>query len=173
MTAKPVQFVLEELGAVADAQPAAHPLRRTDRDNSQVYETGESIDTGMSLTERTRRLEAANFVGAGTADRSATYIGTKPNLDLESVVGVRIEGYSGYEGHVDPDGNDGVVFHGTDDSLVEQIRSTLYDTLSYPDAGRTNVTFTHLSIDGTPAVTDLAEHYRYDLDIRFDGFETL
>ena len=174
MTAKPVEFVLDELGAVVDAQPAAHPLRRVDRDNSLLYEDGGDFDMGGAVTDRTEDLRNANVVGAAFVDRSGDYIGTGPNLDLESAVGVRIEGYAGDFGHIDPTGDGGVVFHGTDDALVEQIRSTLYDALSYPDAGRTDVTFTHLSITNeTPAMADWAEHYRYDFDVVFDGFEQL
>jgi len=174
MTAKPVEFVLDELGAVVDAQPDAHPLRRVDRDNSLLYEDGGDFDMGGATTERTEDLRDANVVGAAFVDRSGDYIGTAPNLDLESVVGIRIEGYSGNYGHVDPTGDDGVPFQGTDDALVEQIRSTLYDALQWPDAGRTNVSFTHLTITNeVPAMADWAEHHRYDFDVAFDGFETL
>jgi len=174
MTAKPVEFVLDELGAVVDAQPAAHPLRRVDRDNSLLYEGGGDFDMSGAVDKRTADLQDANYVGAAFVDRSGEYIGTNPNLDLESVVGVRIEGYSGDYGHIDPTGNDGVPFAGTDDSLVDQIRSTLYDALQWPDAGRTDVAFTHLTITNeTPAMADWAEHHRYDFDVAFDGFETL
>jgi hypothetical protein len=174
MTAKPVEFVLDELGAVVDAQPAAHPLRRVDRDNSLLYEGGGTFDMSGATKQRTAELKNSNIVGAAFVDRSGEYIGTNPNLDLESVVGVRIEGYGGNYGHVDPRGEGGVVFHGTDGSLVDQIRSTLYDALRFPDAGRTDVTFTHLSITNqTPAMSDWADHYRYDFDVVFDGFEDL
>jgi hypothetical protein len=174
MTAKPVEWVLDELGAVVDAQPAAHPLRRVDRDNSLLYEGGGAFDMRGATTERTEDLRDANVVGAAFVDRSGEYIGTAPNLDLESVVGIRIEGYSGDFGHIDPRGGDGVPFQGTDDSLVEQIRSTLYDALKFPDAGRTDVAFTHLTITNeVPASADWAEHHRYDFDVAFDGFEEL
>ncbi|GAB6863212.1 hypothetical protein ACFR97_10260 [Haloplanus litoreus] len=174
MTAKPVEFVLDELGAVVDVQPAAHPLRRVDRDNSLLYEDGGDFDMGGAITDRTEDLRDANVVGAAFVDRSGSYIGTAPNLDLESVVGVRIEGYSGGYGHVDPTGEDGVPFQGTDDALVEQIRSTLYNALQWPDAGRTDVAFTHLTITNeTPAMADWEDHHCYDFDVAFDGFETL
>jgi hypothetical protein len=126
------------------------------------------------MQKRTDGFKKANYVGASFASRDGSYIGTAPNLDLESVVGIRIEGYSGSFGHVDPTGQDGVVFHGRDDALVEQIQSVLYDALKFPDAGRTNVAFTHLSITNeSPALTDWEEHHRYDFDVVFDGFEEL
>ncbi len=178
MTAKPVQWVLNELGAVVDAQPADHPLRRVDRDNARIYDGGGTFDMEAAPTERKGELRKANFVGARFADRSGDYAGPGPKLDTEEVVGVRIEGYSGdYSGdfgHVDPTGADGVVFQGDDDALVEQIRAAIYDGLSYPDAGRTDVAFTHLSITNeSPAMVDWVDYYRYDFDVAFDGYETL
>lgn len=174
MTAKPVQWVLDELGAVVDAQPADHPLHRVDRDNSLVVDTGGTLDMSQSVTDLENDLQQANYVGARFADRSGEYIGTEPNLDLDEVVGVRILGYSGSYGHVDPLGEDGVVFQGTDGALVEQIRSTLYDALQFPDAGRTDVAFTHLTVvNEDPVMADWADYYLYTFDVGFDGFEFL
>ncbi|WP_135807358.1 hypothetical protein [Halorussus marinus] len=174
MTATVVEWVLDELGAVVDAQPDAHPLRRVDRDNSLLYDGGGTFDMSAAMDKRSDGFQKANYVGASFADRDREYIGSEPNLDVESVVGVRIEGYSGSFGHVDPTGQDGVVFHGTDEALVEQIQSTLYDALKYPDAGRTNVSFTHLSITNeSPALTGWQEYHRYDFDVVFDGYEDL
>ncbi len=174
MTATVVQWVLDELGAVVDAQPADHPLKRVDRDNSLLYDGGGTFDMEASIKDRTGDFKKANFVGAAYAAPNDEYIGSNPNLDVERVVGLRIEGYSGSYGHVDPTGQDGVVFHGTDDSLVQQIKDTLYEGLEFPDAGRTDVAFTHLSIENeVPALTDWESHLRYDLDIVFNGFEEL
>ena len=174
MTAKPVQWVLDELGAVVDAQPADHPLKRVDRDNSLLYDGGGAFDMSASITERTPSFKKANYVGAGFVGRSGSYVGTEADRDLQETIGVRIEGATESYCHIDPRGEDGVVFHGTDSALVEQIRSTLFDALEYPDAGRTNVGFTHLDIvNQTPALTDWESHYRYDFDVVFDGFETL
>lgn len=174
MTATAVKWVLDELGAVVDTQPDEHPLTRVDRDNSLLYDGGGTFDMSTAITERTEGLKKANYVGASFASREREYIGTAPDADIDEVVGVRIEGYSGGFGHVDPRGEDGVVFHGTDGALVEQIQSTLYDALRFPDAGRTDVAFTHLSITNeTPALTDWQEHHRYDFDVVFDGFEEL
>lgn len=174
MTSTPVKWVLDELGAVVDAQPAEHPLRRVDRDNALVFEGGGMFDMSASIRDRTGELQHANFVGATYADRNDEYEGTKPDLDLQEIVGIRVEGYSGSYGHVDPLGEDGVVFSGTDDSLVQQIIDALYDGLQFPDAGRTPVEFTHLSLTNHAPQSDTwAEYHRYDFDVVFDGFEEL
>lgn len=174
MTAKPVEWVLDELGAVVDAQPNDHPLRRVDRDNALRYDGGGDFDMTAAMEDLENELKKANYVGARFADRSGTYIGSAPNLDLDAVVGIRIIGYSGSFGHVDPLGEDGVVFQGDDSALVEQIRSTLLDALEWPDAGRTDVAFTHLSITNeSPLMAAWADFHRYDFDVAFNGFETL
>jgi hypothetical protein len=174
MTATPVNWVLDELGAVVDAQPDDHPLKRVDRDNALLYDGSGDFDMSGSVRSRTGELQTANFVGASYADRSESYVGTAPNLDLDEVVSLRIEGLHHSEwGHVDPAGDEGVVFHGTDTSLVQQVTDTLLDALAYPDAGRTSVAFTHLSIEHFPDVSAYADHYDYRLDITFDGFEAL
>jgi len=174
MTATEVQYVLDELGAVVDAQPADHPLKRVDRDNSLVYDDGGAFDMTQAMDNLENDLQKANYVGARFADRESTYIGTNPNLDTESVVGIRIIGYSGRYGHVDPLGNDGVVFQGIDGALVEQCMDALRDGLQFPDAGRTDVAFTHLTITNeSPVMAAWQDFYRYDFDVVFDGFEDL
>jgi hypothetical protein len=182
MTAKPVEWVLDELGAVVDAVEANYTLangdpvqlRRVDRDNSLLYDGGGTFDMSASMSEKHGDFKRANFVGATYADRSAEYIGTNPDLDTEEVVGVRIEGFSGGFGHVDPLGNDGIPFNGTDDALVQRIKDTLYDALKFPDAGRTPVSFTHLLITNEAPQSALWKSYhRYDMDISFSGFEEL
>ena len=174
MTATPVAWVLDELGSVVDAQPTDHPLRRVDRDNALLYDGGGTFDMSQSIRSRTADLEKANYVGARYAAPTEEYIGTNPNLDSEHVVGIRIEGYSGGFGHIDPLGNDGVVFNGTDNSLVQQIKDALRDQLKFPDAGRTNVAYTHLTITNqSPAMADWDEYHRYDMDVLLSGYETL
>jgi len=175
VTATPVKWVLDELGAVVSAQPSDHPLNRVDRDNTLLYDGGGSFDMSGSVRSRTGELQRANFVGATYADRGESYIGSEANLDLDETVGLRIEGLHHSEhGHIDPLGNDGVVFHGTDTSLVQQIIDQLHDGLAFPDAGRTDVSFTHLALaNHAPQSDQWADAYRYDVDILFDGFEEL
>jgi len=174
VTATPVKWVLDELGTVVDAQPTDHPLKRVDRDNTLLYDGGGVFDMSGSVRGQTGDLQSANFVGASYADRSEEYVGTEPDLDLEETVSLRIEGLHHSEwGHVDPEGVNGVAFHGTDGALVQQIVDALHAQLKFPGAGRTSVAFTHLSIDHFPDVSAYADHYDYRLDIRFDGFEEL
>jgi len=175
MTADVVKWVLDELGAVVDDQPTAHPLWRVDRDNSLVYEGDGDFDISRARPRTEEDLRHANLVGARFADRSASYIGTAPDLDLEAVVGVRVSGLTSREyGHIDPTGDDGVVFQGTDDSLVQDCTDALYDALKFPDAGRTPVSFTGLRItNATPSMAEWQDGYSYDFDVTFSGFERL
>ena len=182
MTAKPVEWVLDELGAVVDDVAANYTLgngdpvqlHRVDRDHSLRYDGGGNFDMSASMEDLENDLKNGTYVGARFADRDGSYIGTNPNLDLESVIGVRIIGYSGSFGHIDPMGENGIPFQGTDEALVERIRSTLYDALEWPDAGRTDVSFTHLTITNeAPAMAEWQDYHRYDFDVAFDGFETL
>lgn len=174
MTASEVQYVLDELGTVVDAQPADHPLRRVDRDNSLVYESGGDFDMNLAMEDLENDLMQANYVGARFADRDSSYIGTTPNLDTEAVVGVRIIGYSGGYGHVDPEGVDGVLFQGTDSALVERCMDALRSGLKFPDAGRTDVGYTHLTITNEAYVMAAwQDFYRADFDVVLSGFETL
>lgn len=174
MTAQPTEWVLDELGPVVEAQPAAHPLLRVDGDESQQYEGGGAFDTSGAVRDHAAELQDANVVTASYVERSDEYVGTGPDLSLEEVVELRVEGLHHSEfGHVDPAGQDGVPFHGTDDALVQQIVDRLYANLRFPDAGRTPVGFTHLSIQHFPDVGAFADFYDYRLEVRFDGFETL
>lgn len=186
MTAEEVQYVLDELGTVVDdvatEYTITHPsgstspvqTKRVDRDNALLYDGGGTFDMEQSITEMEDDLKKGNYVGARFADRDSSYIGTTPNLDTESVVGVRIIGYSGSYGHVDPLGENGVPFQGTDDALVERCMEALREGLKFPDAGRTNVAFTHLTITNeSPVMAAWQEYYRYDFDIVFDGFEEI
>lgn len=161
-----VGWVLDQLQSVVDAQPAGHSLERIDRDDSELLDG--------DIRTRTRELRSGNYVGAATADRSETPIGTEYDLQVEEVVGIRIEGlhYSA-KGHVDPDGQNGVVFDG-DPGLVQDIKTALYQGRRSPDAGRTSVNFTDLTITNqAPQSSRFADYYRFDADILFSGFEEL
>ena len=173
MTAEPVQWVLDELGAVVEDQPSDHPLKRVDRDTARVYDGGGTFDMSAAMKKKSDDFRRGNYVGVSYADRSPGYIGTGPDLDVEEVVGIRIEGASMGYAHIDPTGQDGAMFYG-EGSLVDQIRSTLYDNLQFPDAGRTPVAFTHLTITNeSPVMSRWQEYFRYDFDVVFDGFEEL
>lgn len=169
----PVDWVLDQLTSVVADQPAAHPLRRINRDTSRVFETDQAVELEVPIEERTQELEEANFVSARLATRDATAIGTEYDHQIETVVGVRIEGLSGTGGtygHIDPAGVDGVRFA----DLVDDIRRAILDGRTFPDAGRSSVSFTDAQMTNeSNQSADFADYYRYDFDVLFDGFETL
>jgi len=166
MSSPAVEWVFDQLQSVVDAQPADHPLERIDRDTSELLDG--------DIRTRKRELRAANYVGAATADRSETPIGTEYNLDVEEVVGIRIEGLDhSAKGHIDPDGQHGVVFDG-DPGLVQEIKTAIYQGRRFPDAGRTPVNFTGLQLTNhAPQSSRFADYYRYDFDVVFRGYEDL
>jgi len=147
------------------------PLERIDRDNSELLDG--------SVTSHTEDLEAGNYVGASYADRAQTPIGTNYDLDLEVVVGVRIEGMLRGDnyGFINPDASVPPATAGDPvpwTPLVDAIRAAIYTGRKFPDTGRTNVDFTHLLITNeAPQASDYGDYYRHDFDVVFDGFETL
>jgi hypothetical protein len=161
-----VEWVLDQLESVVDAQPDAHPLKRVNRDESRILEG--------DIRSRTGELRKANFVGAAHVDHEARPIGTEYDLDVEDVVGIRIEGLTYTDrGHVDPDGQDGVVFSG-DPGLVQDLKAALYDARTFPDAGRTPVNFTDLRLSNHAPQSHLwSDYFRYDFDVVFEGYEEL
>ena len=162
-----VEWVLDQLQPVVDAQPADHPLKRVDRDASQVLEG--------DIRERTGELKTANFVGAAHVDHEEEAEGPEYNLRVEDVVGVRIEGLHHSEwGHVDPDGAKGAAFDG-EGGLVQQLKSALYEARTFPDAGRLAVDYTHLELTNHAPQSHLwSDYFRYDFDVVLaEGYEDL
>ena len=163
-----VQWVLDQLQPVVDDQPADHPLKRINRDESKLLEG--------DIRKRKADLLKGNYVGAGHVDHADTPIGTEYDLESEDVVGVRIEGLSrasGDFGHIDPDGVEGVIFNG-DPGLVQQIKTALYEGRRTPDAGRSTVEFTDLKlVNHAPQSHLWSAFHRYDFDVVFEGYEEL
>lgn len=160
-----VGWVLAQLQSVVDAQPADHPLRRVDRDDSELLEG--------NIRDRTGELKQANYVGASLADESTEPVGSQYDHRFERVVGLRIEGKRGSPsefGHVDPDGAEGVVW----EDLKHDIRHAILASRTFPDAGRTEVTYTDLqTANEAPQSDNWADYYRYDVDLVFRGYEEL
>ncbi len=174
MTAE-VEWVLEQFGDVVDDQPEDHPLYRVDRDESRVYETGDELDMQTPIHDRTGELTRANYVGVASADKSSSPIGTEFDLEVERIVSVRVEGLvrGEHHGHVDPDGDDGVVFD-DDTGLVADLQAALWDEREWPDVPRQGTTYTHLLLQNYGFRSDeYADYHRYDFDVLFDGFEDL
>lgn len=186
MTAPEVEWTLERLATVATNVANNYTLsserggddvelKRVDRDAAQVYDSDETIDMADPLPERKGALESGAYVGARTAAGSEDPVGTEYDLDVERVVGLRIEGMrAGKHGHVDPTGADGVPWRNGTDGLVDRVRSALYDQRAWPDAGGSNVAFTHLELANPSDVSaNWRDYYRWDVDVVFHGFETL
>lgn len=173
MTAE-VDWVLEQFADVVDAQPEDHPLFRVDRDDSLVYDTGENLDMQSPIRERAGELKQANFVGVSHADTSTSPIGTEFDLEVERIVSVRVEGLHHSEwGHVDPDGQDGVVF-GDDTGVVADLQAALQTEREWPAVPRSDATYTHLLLqDYGSRLDEYSDYYRYDWDVVFSGHEEL
>ncbi|WP_049986828.1 hypothetical protein [Halobellus rufus] len=162
-----VEWTLDQLQSVADAQPEDHPLKRVDRDASNVLEG--------DITSHKSALKSANYVGAAHVDHDEEAEGPEYNLRIDDIVGVRIEGFSHRRrGHIDPAGVDGVIFDG-DPGLVQEIKSALYEARTFPDAGRSSVDYLHLELTNhAPQSHRLTDYFRYDFDILFaEGYEDL
>lgn len=170
MTAE-VDWVLDQLASVVDSQPADHPLKRVDRDNSQVYEGSGSVDMTTPLRERTEELKQANYVAARHADRSTEAIGTEYDHDIETVVSIRTEGLHHSEwGHIDPDSSDGVPWNG----LILNIRRTLLAAREFPDPSASNTQYHSLFVrNEDPQSSEYSDFYRWEADVVLKGYETL
>jgi len=156
-----VDWVLDQLGSVVGSLTV--PLKRVNRDESRILED--------SIRSRSGEFRKANFVGATLADVSSTPIGTEYDHQREAVVGIRVEGlHSSQHGYVDPDGVDGIDF----DELVQRIRDALLAERTFPDAGRTDVSYTDLQLANEAPQSSLWEdYYRWDADILLSGYENL
>ncbi|NHN40540.1 hypothetical protein G9C85_02660 [Halorubellus sp. JP-L1] len=182
MTAPDVEWVLNRLGAVVDSVSTDYSLatefnedpvrlRRVDRDNSRLYDGSDTLDMSEPLHKRQGALEAGCYVGAANVDVAQSPIGTEFDLDVEHVVGVRLEGlHASKAGHVDPEGADGVPW----EVLKQRVRSALYDQRTWPDAGHASVDFTHLMLaNQADTSSNWRDFYRWDVDVVFSGFEAL
>lgn len=186
MTAPEVEWVLDRLGAVVDDVADEYTLsdeqdndpvrvRRMDRDNSRIYDGDDPIDMSTPLHKRKGKLERGCYVGVQSVDVSQSPIGTEYDLDIERVVGLRLEGLveSKY-GHVDPDGEDGIPWRNGEDGLVDRVREALYDERTWPDAGGSGVSFTHLILTNeADTSSNWKDSYRWDADCILSGFESL
>jgi len=164
-----VEWALEQLGSVANAQSDAHPLHRVDRDNSEIYETGDTIDMSTPIRTRSRALKQANFVGATLASRERSPIGTAYDYDVSDVVRIRLEGlHFSEKGHIDPDGSDGVAFS----TLLDDVQDAIDTDATFPSVSGYGGAYTHLLLtNDDPQLSGLAGFYAYSFDVEFNGYE--
>jgi hypothetical protein len=125
-----MEWALDRLASAVTVQPDAHPLRRVDRDNSEIYGGPGTVDMTQPIRERVEPLKKSNLVAIRSASADDEPQGQEYALDRDIVLSVRIEGliHSEY-GHIDPRGDEGVVF----DALCKTIRNALLVERTYPD----------------------------------------
>jgi len=183
-----VKWTLEQVASVVDSVAADYTLandndvivRRIDRTNNRFYDGSGTLDMSTPIHQRAGALERGVYIGAAYTDRSDEPIGTEYDHELETVVGVRIEGAHVSEwGAIDPQkgtANAASRDYPTTswDTLVSTIRRAILTEREFPDPGRANVGYKDLKIaNEADSSSDYTDYYRYDFDVRFLGFETL
>jgi len=146
-------------------------LKRVDRDDSQVYDTDQSVSMETPVRDRTGELQTAAFVGATLVERAPEAIGTEYDHALETVVGLRLEGLHQSEyGHIDPDGADGVPW----EELKTRVRRAILSGRTHPSVGRADTDYHSLFLSNdSDSSSDYSEYYRWDCDVVFHGYEDL
>lgn len=171
MTAPEVAFLLNTLASVVSAQPADHPLRRVNRDTTQLYDGDGTIDMTTPQRSRTAPLKQANYVGVRAVRESPRPVGTEYDHELVMTCSVRVEGLHYRErGHLDPDGTEGVAF----DALCREIQRGILAERSFPAVGRSDTAYHTLTIENVDeqAAAD-ADFGRQEFDVLFHGYEDL
>ncbi|PSP80168.1 hypothetical protein BRC81_02970 [Halobacteriales archaeon QS_1_68_20] len=179
MSAPEVEWVLDQLGSVVDSVATDYTLqngdsvelKRVDRDESRVYEGSQTLDMSTPIRDREGELQDAAYVGARLADVASDPVGTEYDHAREAVVGLRLEGlHHGKYGHVDPDGDEGVPW----EELKQRVRNALLAQRTWPNAGRTDVSYTDLRLTNeAPQSAQYGDYYRWDVDVLFNGFEDI
>lgn len=165
-----VRWVLEALESVVDDQPADSPLWRIDRDNSEVFSTGDSLDLTEPIHQREGPLSSANLVGVATQSREDSPRGVEYNVDVDTVLSVRIEGlHARKHGNIDPHGEHGVPFG----DLCEDIRLAIYDDRVYPDTDGRVTQFDAQVTNIDYQSSDWKDFFRREFDVVLRGAEEL
>ncbi len=179
MSAPEVEWVLGQLTSVVDSVGTDYDrengdpveVRRVDRDESRVYEGGQTVDMSTPIRDREGKLKQAAYVGATLADVNSEPIGTEYDHGREAVVGLRLEGlHHSTFGPVDPDGAAGVPWA----ELKRRARTALLTQRTWPGVGRADVTYTDLRLTNeAPQSAQYSDYYRWDVDVLFNGYEDL
>jgi hypothetical protein len=164
-----VAYLLDDvLQSVVDAQPADHPLRRVDRDNSTVYETDATLDMQEPAPRRTDDVKKANYVGVASQSETPTPAGPGQRYELQTAASVRLEGLTADEfGHIHGTVRNAVPFK----ALFREVFEAIQAEMSYPDVGRPGVTYRDLTITNVDdAQSEYADFYRAEFDVQFRGY---
>ena len=171
MTAPEIQWVFDTLdtivyqtaiewGTEGDVPDGAVPVRRVDRNDSDIYDG--------NIHTRRSDLTKSNYISAALTDDGESHGGFGDDYNAEAIVSLRIEGLTrrgGNYGHVDPSGDDGIVFR----EFYDAVRNALRANDRHPDvAGRSYHTV--FLENGTNRSSNYSDFYEYRLDCRFDGY---
>jgi len=171
MTTHEVEFLLDELSDVVNAQPDDHPLRRVDRDNSRVFETGGTLDMSTPIHKRKADLEAANYVGVASQTTDPTPVGPNQRYENQTACSIRLEGLTragGEWGHIHPGGKDGAPAFS---ALFESVFDAVKAAMSYPDVGRPGVAYHDLTLTNVDdQASEYSDFYRAEFDVLFRGY---
>lgn len=168
MSSYEVDFLLGVLQPIVADQPADHPLHRVDRDESEVYETGEAIDMQQPMSKRLEALKRANFVGVSSETSTPTPAGPGQRYEMQEACSIRLEGLTADEwGHIDGTNQDAVPFETLFDDVFEAVRTEM----SYPDVGNPRVSYRDLTITNVDdASSEWSDFYRASFDVVFRGY---
>lgn len=170
MTAPETQWVFDTIASITDATPLAWggvadvpdgavPVRRVDRNESEIYD-------GAGIQKRKGDLKKSNYISAALTDDDESHGGFGDEYNAEAIVSLRVEGYTYRDhGHVDPDGEDGIDFT----TLYRLVRDALQAADEHPDVTGRGYHTVFLE-NGTNRSRDYADFYDYRVDVRFDGF---
>lgn len=182
MTANPAPEVDFVLTAIDTDWPGSEsslsevPLERVDRDNSDLMDS-------TPVHQHSVELQETNLVGAATATRDDTPLGTEYDLRTERTVDVKVEGAHVSEmGAIDPQAGTADAVNRnypttTWDDLIENVRLAILqaDNRTYPTvSGRTNVGFKDLFVENWDnQASSFSDYYLLTFSVRFSGFEDL
>lgn len=158
-----MEWALDQLASAVTVQPDAHPLRRVDRDNSELYAGAGSVDMSRPVKQRAEEFRTSNLVGIRSVSADNDPEGQEYALDRDIVLSVRIEGlHERGDGHIDPRGERGVVF----DDLCKTIRDTLLVGRTFPshpafDDARLSVRITNQDHQSS----EWSDFYRREFDV--------
>jgi hypothetical protein len=164
-----VRFLLEDvLDGVVNNQPSDHPLRRVDRDTSTVYETGDAIGMSAAIKQRKEDLQHANYVAVASETTNPTPAGPGQRYELQTACSIRLEGLTAGEyGHIDTPTLEGVSF----DALFRDVFEAVGSQMSYPDVGRSGVSYRDLKITNVDdKQSQWADFHRASFDVVFRGY---
>ncbi|OYR54328.1 hypothetical protein [Halorubrum halodurans] len=169
MTAPETQWVFDTVagivddtalawGAETDVPDGAVPVRRVDRNESEIYDG--------DIRTRKSDLQTSNYISAALVDDDESHGGFGDDYNAEAIVALRIEGLHHREwGHIDPDGADGIDFT----TFYRRVREALQADDEWPSVAGADYHTAFLE-NGTNRSQDYRDFYEYRVDVRLSGY---